>query len=201
MKTLFTCLCLLIPTSAFANWFDTDSIGQSQPLLKGEFQQQKKTKHLRRPIKSSGTVVLSNKHGVIWQTVKPVKSTMVITSSQIKTIDSQDRQKVIAPGSDLNTLFSNALSGNWTLLKAHFDLSTSPSPHKEQKQQQDNMCVTLLPTSTTVKKTFQQMKVCGDKTKITSLNIVEANGGTTNIEITLAPAKALTKAEQALFND
>ncbi len=193
MRNVIICLCLLTPLAAFANWFDTDSIGQSQPLLKGEFQQQKKTKHLRRPIKSSGNVVLSNKHGVIWQTLSPVKSTMVITSTQIKTIDSQDRQKVIAPGSDLNTLFSNALSGNWSLLKDHFDLSTL--------QDVDSTCVILLPTSVTVKKTFQQMKVCGDKTKITSLNIIEANGGTTNIEITLTPATALTKAEQALFND
>ena len=192
IKILFF-LCLLTPAAAFASWYDIDGSGQSQPLLKGEFKQQKKTKHLRRPIKSSGTAVLSEKYGVIWQTLTPVKSTMVITSKQIKTIDSHSRQKIIAPGSDLNTLFSNALSGNWTSLKNHFELSTAPS--------EDNICVTMLPTSAMVKKTFKQMLVCGDKAKITSLNIVEANGGTTYIEITLAPATALTQAEQALFND
>ena len=193
IKHLIVILCLLTAFPAFASWFDTDSKGQAQQLLKGEFKQQKKTKNLRRPIKSSGTVVLSAKHGVIWQTLTPVKSTMVITPKQIKTIDSQGRQKVIAPGSDLNTLFSNALSGNWTSLKDHFELSTAPN--------EGNICVTLLPTSTTVKKTFQQMMVCGDNDKITSLNIVEANGGTTNIEITLVPATTLTQSEQALFND
>lgn len=161
-------------------------------LLKGDFSQQKKTKHLRRPIRSGGTILISPKHGIAWQTIMPVKSTMVITNNQIVTIDSQGNKKKISGSNDINTIFSNALTGNWSVLKEHFELSFINDGTQQH-------CVFMLPKSELIKKTFKQMSACGDKQRIKELLIEEVSGGTTQINLSLALYPALDEAEKLLF--
>jgi hypothetical protein len=192
LRLLFGLMALtnIANASDLPQWYQPAD--NAQTLLKGEFEQQKKTKHLRRPIKSSGTILLSSTQGIAWQTLSPVKSTMVITTDHIVNIDSSGKRKKVSGGSDLNLVFLNALTGNWTLLEQHFDLTASKI---------EQHCVLLQPKTTLTQKTLKQINVCGSNKAIESLSIEEVNGGTTDITMALKPYKQLTDQEQLLFSN
>lgn len=162
-------------------------------LFKGPFTQQKKTKFLRRPIKSSGTILLSGQHGIAWQTELPVKSTMVITDRFIATIDSQNQRQTLSGGSDLNNVFLNALTGNWQSLEQHFGLTV--------EQTDGQYCVELSPKTSLTQNTLESIKVCGSKNAIETMHIVEPGSVITDIAMTLTPYAQLTDLELKLFTD
>lgn len=162
-------------------------------VLKGDFQQTKHNKHLRRPLKSNGTIVLSMEAGIAWQTVFPVKSTLVITKTTITNINSKGQRKQVGGGGELNLVFLNALVGNWTLLKQHFSLDSRVT---EQQH-----CVDLQPKTSLLQQNIAQISVCGSKDKIATMTIKELNGSTTETAMDLNPYATLTSEEQLLFND
>lgn len=162
-----------------------------QKLLKGPFTQQKKTRFLRRPIQSSGTILLASSHGIAWQTESPVQSTLVITPTHITNIDSDNQRQKLSGGSDLNMVFLNALTGNWSLLQQHFDMNI------EQHQQQT--CVALTPKPSLSATNLTDIKVCGSEKVIETMQIVESGGAVSDITMSLSPYPQMSETEQQLF--
>ncbi|MBJ7516579.1 MAG: outer membrane lipoprotein carrier protein LolA, partial [Stenotrophomonas sp.] len=52
-------------------------------VLRGEFSQEKQVAGFRNPLRSQGRFVVARERGVIWTTLKPFPSEMVITAERI----------------------------------------------------------------------------------------------------------------------
>ena len=52
-------------------------------VQKGAFEQSKQVKGFKRPLKSSGTYVVTKGKGVEWNTLKPFPSELVVTAEEI----------------------------------------------------------------------------------------------------------------------
>jgi hypothetical protein len=61
----------------------------SEPVVRGVFEQRKTVKGFRNPLVSSGEFVVSRERGVLWRTLQPFASTLVVT-----------RDRVLARGAD-----------------------------------------------------------------------------------------------------
>lgn len=190
--TLYLLLIFTLSANPDLAQWQTVTANSTTTALKGPFEQQKTTQHLRRPIKSSGTLLLSPNQGVIWHTQQPIDNTMVIVKDHIITIDSQGQHKKISGGSDLNLMFANALTGNWALLKNHFSLNNI--------KRDDRYCVQMTPQTELSRQTIAQMAVCGNEQQITQLSINEVNGGKIDIQLKLKPYLNLSAPEQLLLN-
>lgn len=53
------------------------------PVMRGRFSQQKDIKSLSRSFKGNGTFIIARDDGIIWDTLKPFPSTMIISGDQI----------------------------------------------------------------------------------------------------------------------
>lgn len=60
-----------------------------EPVVRGTFEQRKLVKGFRNPVVSSGDFVVSRQRGILWRTVQPFASTLVVT-----------RDSVVARGAD-----------------------------------------------------------------------------------------------------
>ena len=61
----------------------------SEPVVRGSFEQRKTVKGFRNPLVSGGEFVVSRQRGVLWRTLEPFASTLVVT-----------RDRVLARGAD-----------------------------------------------------------------------------------------------------
>ncbi|MDB5857880.1 MAG: lipoprotein carrier protein LolA [Ramlibacter sp.] len=61
----------------------------SEPVVRGTFEQRKTVKGFRNPLLSTGEFVVSRQRGVLWRTLEPFASTLVVT-----------RDRVLARGAD-----------------------------------------------------------------------------------------------------
>lgn len=84
MRRWFVLLCLLAAAPAFA----ADDLAErviarlaSYPVVRADFVQERTQPSLTKPVVSSGRMVLSREHGLLWQVEAPVKVTLVFTPS------------------------------------------------------------------------------------------------------------------------
>jgi outer membrane lipoprotein carrier protein LolA len=61
-------------------------------LLRGEFTQTKRLAGFRNPLRSSGRFVLVRGRGVLWLTLSPFASTLVVTPDRIEALDAQGQR-------------------------------------------------------------------------------------------------------------
>lgn len=55
----------------------------SEPVVRGAFEQRKTVKGFRNPLVSSGEFVVSRQRGVLWRTLEPFASTLVVTRDRV----------------------------------------------------------------------------------------------------------------------
>ncbi len=81
----FTLFAMVSAAASFAQNATIDSVCKSltsHPVTTGNFTQEKTIANARRSLKSNGTFLFSNRL-VIWDTVKPVASSMIVTNEKI----------------------------------------------------------------------------------------------------------------------
>ncbi|MBB5206774.1 outer membrane lipoprotein carrier protein LolA [Chiayiivirga flava] len=99
-----------------------------QTLLRGEFSQEKRLAGFRNPLRSSGRFVLARKRGIVWDTLQPFASSMVVTADRIRSRlpDGSARVEVDvaqqpALGAVNATLFA-LFAGELAVLSERFDI-------------------------------------------------------------------------------
>jgi len=55
----------------------------TEPVVRGSFEQRKTVKGFRHPLVSTGDFVVSRQRGVLWRTLAPFASTLVVTSDRV----------------------------------------------------------------------------------------------------------------------
>ena len=170
------------------------------PLLRGGFSQEKQVAGFRNPLRSSGRFVLARENGVIWTTVAPFPSEIVITRDRIvsRLRDGSSRVEVDGrqqPGlRTVNAMMFALMSGDMKALTTTFDVKTEPAAGKGWR-------MVLSPRSRQLAQAFTSVRLAGDR-YVREVELREANGDVTRIRfdgMSETPA-TLTREEAGRFD-
>ena len=166
-------------------------------ISKGNFNQTKKIKKINREIKSSGTFIVAVEDGILWNTQKPIASSMAITKSGIVQTSAQGKKSVMAAGGNatfeqVSTLITSLFNGNADALTQNFDI--------DFKGTADNWNATLVPKDSSVKGFISQIEMAG-RSSIDSVVLNEPSGDFTKYEFSnYSYPKTLSDEEKSLFS-
>ncbi|MFI3156360.1 MAG: outer membrane lipoprotein carrier protein LolA [Methylococcaceae bacterium] len=137
------------------------------PITQGDFQQQKHLKILHKPLISTGSFTYHQSKGVIWKTLTPVASLLLVNDSKLLT--GQGEQAVPAA---FGKVFKAMLGGDLAGLSDGFAITGSDQKPAWQLQ--------LTPKDQMLKLIISTMVLSGD-TELRDLEIREAGGNVTRI--------------------
>lgn len=147
---------------------DIAALKTKAPITQGSFQQTKQLKVLRKPLLSNGEFTYDQSKGVIWKTLKPMKSLLLVNGSKLLT--GQAQQAVPAA---FGKVFTALLGNNIEQLQEGFEASALGPAARWRVQ--------LIPKDAFLKKIISKMTLLGD-TELRSLEIIEASGNSTQIQ-------------------
>jgi hypothetical protein len=156
------------------------------PITQGNFQQEKRLKILRKPLISTGTFTYHQSKGVIWKTVTPIPSLLLINESKLLT--GQGEQAVPAA---FGNVFKALLGGELNRLAEGFDMTGTEQKMSWQLQ--------LKPKDELLRKIISTILISGD-TELRLLGIQEVTGNQTQISFTkISHPNHLSDEQQADF--
>ena len=153
------------------------------PMTQGVFQQEKRLKILRKPLISTGTFTYHQSKGVIWKTLTPIPSLLLVNESHLLT--GQGEQAVPAA---FGKVFKAMLGGDLNQLAEGFLITGENKKPTWQLQ--------LTPKDELLHKIISTILLTGD-TELRVLEIQEVTGNLTRISFTQVthPAHILTEQE------
>jgi outer membrane lipoprotein-sorting protein len=152
------------------------------PIAQGDFHQQKHLKVLHKPLISTGTFTYHQDKGVIWKTLTPVISLLLVNESKLLT--GQGEQAVPAA---FGKVFKAMLGGDISTLTEGFNITGT--------DQKTSWQLELIPKDDMLKKIISTMVLSGD-TELRNLEIREAGGNITRITFTNITHPAQLSGEQ-----
>jgi outer membrane lipoprotein-sorting protein len=152
------------------------------PIAQGDFHQQKHLKVLHKPLISTGTFTYHQDKGVIWKTLTPVASLLLVNESKLLT--GQGEQAVPAA---FGKVFKAMLGGDISALTEGFSVTGT--------DQKSSWQLELIPKDEMLKKIISTMVLSGD-TELRNLEIREAGGNITRITFTNITHPAQLSGEQ-----
>ena len=152
------------------------------PITQGNFQQQKRLKILRKPLISTGTFTYHQSKGVIWKTLTPIPSLLLVNESRLLT--GQGEQAVPAA---FGKVFKAMLGGDLSQLTEGFLMTGAAQKTDWQLQ--------LTPKDEFLQKIISAISLRGD-TELRSLDIQEVTGNLTRISFTQITHPAQLTSEQ-----
>lgn len=156
------------------------------PITQGDFQQEKRLKILRKPLNSTGTFTYHQSKGVIWKTLTPIPSLLLINESKLLT--GQGEQAVPAA---FGNVFKALLGGELNRLAEGFDMTGTEQKTSWQLQ--------LKPKDELLRKIISTILIRGD-TELRLLEIQEVTGNQTQISFTkISHPDHLSNEQQADF--
>ena len=166
------------------------------PIVRAQFEQQKKLASLNKTFVSKGTVLFSKSQGVIWNIQSPVKADLIVTPYKLvqKTQRTYSQIEIDkSPYGSVATMFLQLMSGNETALAKNFNIvSASYSPAQWN--------VALTPKSSLFKKLFVRVDAQGQR-YVDRIVLSEQANNTTTIRFSqqTTQPQTLTAEENALF--
>ncbi|QSX33921.1 outer membrane lipoprotein carrier protein LolA [Shewanella avicenniae] len=166
---------------------------------RGEFQQTRWLKVLKRPLQSQGKFVFSAAQGLYWQQLKPFATTLILQQNSLTQIDSQgnrSQQATSAAPAELSQLMPQLmralLSADIDFLQQHFSLHLQHPSDQSHWQlglvAQDPQLMALLPHIVlSGDSELRRILLLGQQQDVSEIALFNVQQGT------------LTTAEQALF--
>lgn len=181
---------------------DTDTLAQigaqleQHAVIRAEFTQRKQMAAMKRPLVTSGRLVFSRQHGVLWQIEQPLRISYVLGEERIVEIgaDGVRRERGIrdVPGlAQVGRIFRAMLGANSAALREQFDATV----HGDSTQWE----ITLTPRNAQLAQFLTRLQLSGGRF-VNDISIAEAGGDTTQITFRHTPgANALSNAELQHF--
>ncbi|AOX62303.1 outer membrane lipoprotein carrier protein LolA [Stenotrophomonas bentonitica] len=185
MNRFLRMLCVLVMLAMVAPAFaatDVEAVKQrvaKVDVLRGEFTQEKQVAGFKNPLRSQGRFVLAQDHGVVWTTLKPFPSEVVVTRDRILSRQSDGSSRVELDGRQqpamrsVNAIMFALMSGDAQALSAQFTVKVEVLPGNAWRMQ-------LTPRSAMLGKVFAQLTLSGDR-YVREVQINEANQDVTRI--------------------
>jgi outer membrane lipoprotein-sorting protein len=165
-------------------------------VLRGGFEQEKRVAGFNNPLRSQGRFLLARNKGVVWTTLKPFPSEMVVTRERILSIDGAGQRTVQADASQqpalrqINAMMFALVDGDVSALASRFDLAAQALPH-------DAWLLTLTPKEAAVTKLFSRIELRGDR-YVRTVAMTEAGGDQTTLKFfDLSQAPPQLSADEA----
>lgn len=167
-------------------------------VLRGAFEQRKSVKGFRNPLVSRGEFVVARQRGVLWRTLDPFASSLVVTRDRVLV-----RQ---ADGSVLRHLQSSEEPALRAVSETLFALMSADLSGLAQRFRIDGEAddagwrLSLLPVDAGLARWLQRVELEGDR-YLRSVRLAETSGDLTQIRLSRhAGASALSPQEEALFD-
>jgi hypothetical protein len=156
------------------------------PITQGEFQQEKRLKILRKPLISTGSFTYSQSKGVIWKTLTPIPSLLLVNDAHLLT---GQGEQPIPPA--FGKVFKAMLGADLKQLSGGFVITG--------EDKKSAWTLQLMPKDEMLKKIISSIVLNGD-TELRVLEMQEVNGNTTRISFTkITHPEQLTSEQQADF--
>lgn len=156
------------------------------PITQGEFQQEKRLKILRKPLISTGSFTYSQNKGVIWKTLTPIPSLLLVNEARLLT---GQGEQAVPPA--FGKVFKAMLGGDLKQLNDGFVITG--------EDKKSAWTLQLTPKDELLKKIISSMVLSGD-TELQVLDIQEVSGNLTRISFTnITHPEQLTHEQQADF--
>lgn len=156
-------------------------------ITEGRFRQEKKIKVLKKPLISTGVFIYHQSRGVIWQTLAPVPSVLLINRARLLTAQGE---QALPPA--FGRVFAAMFGGDLQAMTEDFDIfgSIDKTAWKLQLKPKDPM----------LQKIIADMQLTGEK-ELRRFEITEANGNFSRITFEkIAHPETLTPAQEADFD-
>ncbi|WP_250064153.1 outer membrane lipoprotein carrier protein LolA [Stenotrophomonas mori] len=164
-------------------------------VLRGQFSQEKQVSGFRNPLRSQGRFLVARQRGVIWTTLKPFPSEVVVTADRIlsRQRDGSTRVELDARQQpamrSINAIMFALMSGDVGALSSQF--------HVDATRVDQGWRLQLTPKSAMLARAFRSMTLQGDR-YVRDVEIVEANQDRTRIQFSdLADTPASLTADEA----
>ncbi|MDT4331287.1 outer membrane lipoprotein carrier protein LolA [Methylomonas sp. MED-D] len=180
-------LMLLVPPAWADDVLDqVRAILQPEPIAVGHFRQTKQLAFLQQPLVSEGEFVYAQSGGVIWNTVSPVASTVLIGGDRMV---SEQGEQALPPS--FGQLIPALLGGDFARLRTDFEIQGSVQARSWRLQ--------FLPKDPLLAKIVAELVLSGDS-DLRGFDILESGGNrsSTVFEQISHPAQ-LTPAQAAEF--
>lgn len=188
---LLTCL-LLCPTSVYAGSVNNES-SFTLPITNiaaGTFTQRKFFRVLKKPIISSGEFYFDTHiSGLLWQTKRPVESSLILKEKRLYQKNNQGQLSEIKAGANISQLLISIMSGKLQALEQLFDISVAAQ----------QSCYELKPKTGELTQIFDLISMCNqlDDQRKSSLVLYEKQGNRTEIDIVISPLTTLPETIRA----
>ncbi|MEN5427048.1 outer membrane lipoprotein carrier protein LolA [Stenotrophomonas pennii] len=162
-------------------------------VLRGEFSQEKQVAGFRNPLRSQGRFVVARDRGVIWTTLTPFPSEMVITAERILSRQPDGSARVELDAREqpamrsVNAILFALMSGDVQALSSQFTVAA--------QRDAKGWTLALTPKSPMLAKAFSSLQLRGDR-YVRQVDIVEASKDRTRLTFS-----ALTEAPATLAAD
>lgn len=203
MKKTLICLgiLLLYPLAGAADTPPAELLGriaahvEQHAVVRAEFVQTKQVAAMKRPLVSSGRLVYSRQHGVLWQIEQPYRMTYVLDELRMIEIgaDGNRRERNVRdlPGmAQVGRVFRAMLGANTTTLREYFDIKAQGEPARWE--------IALQPRQAQMAQFIEGLQINGGQF-ITSIRINEAGGDKTVIQLRNPVATATPDAAELLL--
>ena len=155
-------------------------------ITQGNFQQEKRLKILRKPLISTGTFTYHQTKGVIWKTLTPVASLLLVNDARLLT-----NQGELAVPAAFGKVFTAMLGGDLNQLSDGFSITGS--------DQEPAWQIELKPKDEQLKKIISSIMLSGDN-ELRLLEIQESGGNISQIKFDkITHPTQLTPEQEADF--
>ena len=155
-------------------------------ITQGDFQQEKRLKILRKPLISTGSFTYHQTKGVIWKTLTPVPSLLLVNDTHLLTTQGE-----LAVPAAFGKVFTAMLGGDLNQLSDGFSISGSDQITAWQ--------IELKPKDEQLKKIISSIVLSGDN-ELRLLEIQEAGGNISQIKFDkITHPTKLTSEQEADF--
>lgn len=149
------------------------------PVLRCRFEQTKRLQGFRNPLVSAGTVLFSRDRGVVWSTIEPFASTVVLGRTRVVTRSADGTASTIvghaaSPGlATGNELMMALIGGDIDTLAKRFEIAESLTEDGSWRLQ-------LVPKSGPLSQLFERIDLQGDR-YVRRVSLAEVGGDRTEI--------------------
>lgn len=164
-------------------------------VLRGQFVQEKQIGGFKNPLRSQGRFVVARRYGVIWTTLKPFPSELVVTADRILSRQRDGSRRVELDARQqpalrsVNAAMFALMSGDVHALSSQFNV--------EAAREAQGWRLRLTPKSAMLAKAFRSLSLQGDR-YVREVEIVEANDDRTRIHFSdMSETPATLDADEA----
>ncbi len=175
---------------------------QTAPVLRGRFEQQKRIKGFKNPLISRGDFLVARERGVVWHTLAPFESTLIVTRDRLQSrqgdgpvstqLDAREEPGLRA----VNALLFALMAADLETLAQRFNIQGTAGEGATDAQ---DWRITLTPRDAALAQWLSRVELQGGR-HVTSATLTEARGDESIIRFSAqSTAEQLTPAEAARF--